>query len=48
MPESLIDPASPDVFTFIGVAFIVLGNLVQVADFSKLKRKKEVQNETPG
>ncbi|MBR2280907.1 MAG: DMT family transporter [Ruminococcus sp.] len=48
LPESLIDPASPDAFTFIGVAFIVLGNLVQVADFSKLKRKKEVQNETPG
>lgn len=46
LPESLIDPAAPDAFTFIGVAFIVLGNLAQLADFSKLKRRKEARNET--
>lgn len=45
LPDSLIDPVKPNVFTFIGVAFIILGNLAELVDFSKLKRKKEVQNE---
>lgn len=44
LPESLIEPAEPDVFTFIGVAFIVLGNLAELVDFSKLGRRKGAEH----
>lgn len=45
LPASLIDPVIPDVFTFVGAGFIVLGNLVELVDFSKLKRRKEACHE---
>ena len=46
LPENLIDPVTPDALILIGVAFIVLGNLAEVIDFSKLRRRKEALDET--
>lgn len=45
LPASLIDPVVPDVFTFIGIAFVVLGNMVELVDFSKLKHRKKAHND---
>ena len=41
MPASLVDPVTPDVFMLIGVAFIILGNLAETADFSSLRAKRK-------
>lgn len=37
MPSNLVEPVTPDAFMLIGVAFIVLGNLAEIIDFSRLK-----------
>ena len=37
MPENLVDRVIPDLFMLIGVAFIVIGNLADIIDFSRLK-----------
>ena len=46
LPGTLINPIKPDVFTVIGIVFIILGNCAELADFSKLKRRKEAPHET--
>ena len=43
MPPNLVTPVSPDVFMLIGVVFILLGNLTDVLDFSRIFKRKEAQ-----
>ena len=44
LPENLIDRVIPDINIIIGVIFIVLGNIVEVIDFSKFRRRKEARD----
>ena len=37
MPPNLVDPVTPDAFMLVGVAFIILGNLAEILDYSQLK-----------
>ena len=37
MPPNLVAPITPDGFMLVGVAFIVLGNLAEIIDFSQVK-----------
>ena len=37
MPANLVEQVTPDIFMLIGVAFIILGNLADVIDFSRIK-----------
>ena len=37
MPENLVERVVPDAFMLIGVAFIIIGNLTDIIDFSRLK-----------
>jgi len=37
LPPNLVERATPDVFMLIGVVFIILGNIVESIDFSRLK-----------
>ena len=37
MPADLVDPVTPDVFMIIGVAFIILGNLAEIIDFTYIR-----------
>lgn len=37
MPENLVERVIPDAFMLIGVAFIIIGNLTDILDFSRLK-----------
>ena len=46
LPESLIDPITPDIFTWIGVLFIVLGNLAQLIDSIEISHRKKGSHET--
>ena len=41
MPSDLVDPITPDVFMLVGVAFIILGNLAEIIDFSQIKSMKK-------
>ena len=41
MPANLVTPVSPDVYMLIGVVFILLGNLTDVLDFSRISKRKE-------
>ena len=43
MPSNLVTPVSPDVYMLIGVVFILLGNLTDVSDFSRIFKRKEAQ-----
>ncbi len=43
MPSNLVTPVSPDVYMLIGVVFILMGNLTEVLDFSRLFKRKEAQ-----
>ena len=37
MPSNLVDPISPDGFMLVGVVFIILGNIAETIDFSRVK-----------
>ena len=37
MPSNLVEPITPDIFMLIGVAFVILGNIAEIIDFSRLK-----------
>ena len=37
MPSDLVDPITPDVFMLVGVAFIILGNLAEIIDFTYIR-----------
>ncbi|MBQ3285753.1 MAG: DMT family transporter [Ruminococcus sp.] len=37
MPADLVDPVTPNVYMMIGAAFIILGNLAEIVDFSRVK-----------
>lgn len=39
MPSNLVDPITPDVFMLVGVAFIILGNLAEIIDFTFIKSR---------
>lgn len=39
MPSNLVEPITPDIFMLIGVAFVILGNIAEIIDFSRLKTK---------
>lgn len=41
MPPNLVDPITPDIFMLVGVAFIVLGNLAEIIDFSRVKSSRK-------
>lgn len=37
MPSNLVEPITPDIFMLIGVAFVILGNLAEIIDFTYIK-----------
>ena len=41
MPESMVERVTPDIFMMLGVAFILLGNLSEIIDFSHLQKQKK-------
>lgn len=45
LPENLIDRVTPDALMILGAVFVVLGNMTQLIDFSRLRRRKENRDE---
>ncbi len=46
LPGTLIDRVVPDAYIMIGVVFIVFGNIIEIIDFSKFRRRKEARDGT--
>lgn len=37
MPSNLVDPVTPDVFMLVGVVFVILGNIAETIDLTRIK-----------